>query len=53
MKTFALILLGILFTSALSTELRTEQQIKFHEQQIKKVDSIAVEVNKLERKINR
>jgi hypothetical protein len=51
MKTFTLIVLGILFTSALSTDLRTENQIKFEQEQVKKVDSIAVEVKKLERKI--
>jgi hypothetical protein len=54
MKTLTLILLGILFTSELanlSTELKTSKQIQLEQDQVKKVDSIALEIKKIELKI--
>jgi hypothetical protein len=51
MKTFLLIILGILFTSSLSTELRSKEDIRCQQMQERKVDSIAVEVKRLELKI--
>jgi hypothetical protein len=55
MKTLILILIGILFTnelSNLSTELKTPEQIKLEQSQLKKVDSIAIEIKKIELKMN-
>lgn len=52
MKTFLLLIGGILFTSSLTTDLRTKEDIQCQQMQEHKVDSIAVEIKKLECKIN-